>query len=96
MKNNLYYREQNGDLGSTGGQERWSRVEIRDDSGGRAGSVEVPFLRQELRGKLGQRMATVWNCPVNYQDWAGGKSLLRHVDSGSLKPQVWCRVASVT
>ena len=22
-------------------------------------------------GAVGERMATVWNCPVNYQNWAG-------------------------
>lgn len=39
----------------------------------RAGSVEVPFPKTGSmgEGQLGERMATVWNCPVNYQDWAG-------------------------
>lgn len=50
----------------------------------RAGSVEVPFPKTGSmgEGQLGEMMATVWNCPVNYQDWAGAN--LKFTDMGTV------------
>ena len=63
-----------GHLGSCGykrGGVGGGESEMTGGSG--LGVWRCPFLRQGAlgEGQVGERMATVWNCPVNYQNWAG-------------------------